>query len=48
MAELLKQGVYMLIYDLIQMLVMVTLDGFFLQISYDPDGWLVLTFGVYD
>lgn len=47
-ADLLKQGVYTLIYDPTQTPVMATLDGFPLQLSHDPDGRPVLTLGAED
>ncbi|WP_213685978.1 hypothetical protein [Roseicyclus sp.] len=47
-ADLLKQGVYTLIYDPTQTPVMATLDRFPLQLSHDPDGRPVLTLGAHD
>lgn len=47
-ADLLKQGVYTLIYNPTQTPVMATLDGFPLQLSHDPDGRPVLTLGAED
>lgn len=47
-ADLLKHGVYTLIYDPTQTPVMATLDGFPLHLSHDPVGRPVLTLGALD
>lgn len=46
--DLLKQGVYKLIYDPTQTPVIATLDGFPLQRSHDPEGRPVLILGAQD